>query len=275
MYDFDRTLCTRDMQEFSFIPSLGMSAGEFWGAANELSRREQADGILAYMYTMLREAAKAGRPIVRDELVRQGAELEFFPGVSDWFGRINRYAAAMGVTVEHYVLSSGLREIIEGSAISGEFTRIFASEFLYDERGYAVWPKTAVNYTSKTQFIYRINKGILDISNDADLNRSTPEGERRVLFTNMLYIGDGLSDVPCMKMVEAYGGRSIALYWDGRQSVADDLLLHGRVSFREKADYSEGSGLETTVRNIILHMAAKTKLDSAHFEQVAQAGEKA
>lgn len=114
--------------------------------------------------------------------------------------------------VEHYVISSGMKEIIEGTEISKNFKSIFACEFLYDESGNAVWPKTDVNYTNKTQFVYRINKGVLDVANDVDLNRSMPEDSKRVPFCNMIYIGDGLSDVPCMKMMKAYGGYSIAVY---------------------------------------------------------------
>ncbi len=268
LYDFDRTLCTREMQEYSFIPSIGMQSREFWDMANSFAYEKKMDGILSYMYTMMRTSKEMGRPITRDELVEKGAGIEFFDGVREWFARINIFGASLGVSVEHYVLSSGLREIIEGSGIAGEFKQVFASEFLYDERGEAVWPKTAVNYTSKTQFIYRINKGIMDISNDADLNRSTPETERRVRFTNMIYLGDGMSDVPCMKMVKSYGGVSVAVYSDAGSSLAGDLMRHGRVDFIQEADYTEGSGLDTTIKNVIIQMAANTRLFEEHERQL-------
>ena len=212
LYDFDKTLCTTDMQDYAFIPSLGMTPAEFWAEANGFGRRNRMDGILAYMYTMLREAARRNRPFTRTDLVEKGRSIVLFPGVEDWFRRINDFGAGQGVQVEHYIISSGLREIIEGSSISGEFKEIYASEFYYDESGVPVWPKLAVNFTAKTQFVYRINKGVLDVSNDRDLNASMPDDSKRVPFTSMIYMGDGLSDVPCMKMMRAYGGQAIAVY---------------------------------------------------------------
>ncbi len=252
MYDFDRTLCTRDMQEFSFIPSLGMDSGAFWDFTNVLGTREHMDSILAYMYAMMRISADKGKPLRREQLVRMGESVEFFDGVREWFGRINRFGEECGADIEHYVISSGMKEIIEGTAIAKEFKSIFACEFLYDEKGSAVWPKTDVNYTNKTQFVYRINKGVLDVANDIDLNRSMPDDSKRVPFCNMLYIGDGLSDVPCMKMMKAYGGYSIAVYQDRRKVEA--LLDRNRVDFIYPADYREGSGLDVTVKNIIRKM---------------------
>ena len=252
MYDFDRTLCTRDMQEFSFIPSLGMDSGAFWDFTNVLGTREHMDSILAYMYAMMRISADKGKPLRREQLVRMGESVEFFDGVREWFGRINRFGEECGADIEHYVISSGMKEIIEGTSIAKEFKSIFACEFLYDEKGSAVWPKTDVNYTNKTQFVYRINKGVLDVANDIDLNRSMPDDSKRVPFCNMLYIGDGLSDVPCMKMMKAYGGYSIAVYQDRRKVEA--LLDRNRVDFIYPADYREGSGLDVTVKNIIRKM---------------------
>ena len=253
MYDFDRTLCTRDMQEYGFIPSLGLSEAQFWEEANSLGQREHMDSILAYMYAMVKLAGDKGVPICRESLISGGKSVEFFKGVEGWFDRISEFGCQNGVCIEHYVISSGLREIIEGTSVSRCFKSIFACEFLYDENGNAVWPKTDVNYTNKTQFVYRINRGVLDVANDVDLNRSMPDDSKRVPFTNMIYIGDGLSDVPCMKMMKAYGGYSIAVYRDRKK--VEELLARDRVDFIYPADYSEGSGLDVTVRNIIRKMA--------------------
>ena len=266
MYDFDRTLSTRDMQDYSFIPSLGMTDAEFWSFTNEFGTAQQMDSILAYMYAMVKKAEEKNMPLLRDKLVDMGRSVEFFNGVEGWFDRITEYGAQKGVKVEHYVISSGMKEIIEGSRISGKFKSIFACEFLYDENGAAVWPKTDVNYTNKTQFVYRINKGVLDISNDIDLNRSMPEDSKRVPFCNMIYIGDGLSDVPCMKMMKAYGGYSIAVY-QNRDSKVEDLLMKDRVDFIYPADYSEGTGLDRTVKNIITKMSVS---DILYNENAAQ-----
>lgn len=255
MYDFDKTLCTKDMQEYTFIPNVGMTPGEFWTESNTLAKERKMDGILAYMYVMLQKAHAARQSIRREEFVKLGKDLEFYPGVEDWFGRINQIGDDLGVKVEHFIISSGLREIIEGSSIYKFFREVFACEFLYDENNVACWPKNAVNYTTKTQFLFRINKGVLDISDDDDLNKYTPEDERPIPFRNMIYIGDGLTDVPCMKLVKTYGGYSIAVYQKGKRRKVEDLIQHMRVDFISPADYSEGSDLDTTVRDIICKMA--------------------
>ena len=272
LYDFDKTLCTTDMQDYAFIPSLGMTPSEFWALANGFGRQHRIDGILAYMYTMIREAERKNLPFTRQDLVEKGRSIVLFPGVQDWFRRINEFGRSQGVQVEHYIISSGLREIIEGSSISGEFKEIYASEFYYDETGRPVWPKLAVNFTAKTQFVYRINKGVLDVSDDKTLNDSMPDDSKRVPFTNMVYMGDGLSDVPCMKMMRAYGGQAIAVYQDSNRVGVEDLLAKGRVDFIFKADYSEGTALDLTVKNIIRKMAISDQLWEENAQQLRSIG---
>ena len=268
LYDFDKTLCTTDMQDYAFIPSLGMTPAEFWAEANGFGRRHRIDGILAYMYTMLQEAKRKNLPFTRADLVDKGRDIVFFPGVEGWFRRINDYGAELGVQVEHYIISSGLREIIEGSSISGEFKEIYASEFYYDEEGVPVWPKLAVNFTAKTQFVYRINKGVLDVSDDKTLNDSMPDDSKRVPFTNMVYMGDGLSDVPCMKMMRAYGGQAIAVYQEGNRQGVEDLLAKGRGDFMFPADSGEGTALDATVKHIIQKMAIADLLWEENAQQL-------
>ena len=272
LYDFDKTLCTTDMQDYAFIPSLGMTPKEFWAEANGFGRGNRIDGILAYMYTMIREAEKRNRPFTREDLVEKGRSIVLFPGVEDWFRRINAFGEAQGVQVEHYIISSGLREIIEGSSISGEFKEIYASEFYYDETGRPVWPKLAVNFTAKTQFVYRINKGVLDVSDDKTLNDSMPDDSKRVPFTNMVYMGDGLSDVPCMKMMRAYGGQAIAVYQESSRMGVEDLLAKGRVDFIFPADYSEDTALDLTVKNIIRKMSIVDRLWEENVQQLRSIG---
>lgn len=269
MYDFDKTLCTTDMQAYTFIPNLGMSANEFWAKASDLAEKHKMDRILAYMYLMLDEAHIHRKPIRRSDFVALGKDLELYPGVAEWFSRINRFGKEQGVTIKHYIISSGLREIIEGSSIYKEFDDVFAGEFLYDENGVACWPKNVVNYTTKTQFLFRINKGVLDISNDDDLNRFTPEEDRPVPFRNMIYIGDGLTDVPCMKLVKVNGGCSIAVYQKGKQAKVKNLILDQRVNFIEPADYSEGSQLDQITKDIIVKMAGVERLMEHTRKQMA------
>ncbi len=255
MYDFDKTLCTRDMQEYGFIPNVNMTAEEFWRESNGLASKEKMDGILAYMFVMLERARAAKRSIRRESFVGFGRDLEFFPGVEEWFERMTQFGERQGVEVKHYIISSGLREIIEGSSIFKYFTEVFACEFLYDVDGVAVWPKNVVNYTTKTQFLFRINKGVTDLSDDRSLNEFTPEEKRPVPFRNMIYIGDGVTDVPCMKLVRVNGGCSVAVYPEGRTATASSLLRDGRADFMLPADYREGGELDETVKTVIRKMA--------------------
>ena len=267
MYDFDKTLCTKNMQEYSFIKSVGMSESQFWTKSNDLAKSEQMDPVLAYMYEMIDAARKNDMSIHREDFVELGKKLKFIKGVETWFERINKYGEELGVTIEHYIISSGLKEIIEGSAIAKEFTEIFACEYLYDVNGIACWPKNVVNYTTKTQFLFRINKGISDISDDKTLNDYVPEDERRVPFRNMIYIADGLTDVPCMKLVKNNGGYSIAVYQGTKKETAEGLMRDDRVNFAEQANYSEGSRLELLIKDIIAEMQIKDKLVRLHIKQ--------
>ena len=256
MYDFDKTLCTTDMQAYTFIPNLGMSADAFWKKASDLAEEKKMDRILAYMYLMLDEAHICKKPIRRNDFVVLGKDLELYPGVQDWFCRINKFGKEQGVTVKHYIISS-------------KFENIYACSFLYNVDGVAYWPAVAVDYTTKTQFLFRINKGVLDISNDDDLNRFTKEEDRPVPFRNMIYIGDGLTDVPCMKLVKVNGGCSIAVYQQNKRSKVTDLIKDERVNFIEPADYSENSKLDIIVKDIILHMASVERLKAHTKSQLA------
>ena len=272
LYDFDKTLCTTDMEDYAFIPALGYTPAEFWHKANTFGRENRMDGLLAYMYTMIVECRAQGKDLKRDFLVACGRSMELFPGVREWFQRINAFGEQQGVTIEHYVLSSGLKEIIEGSGIAHEFKQIYACEFYYDEAGVACWPKLDVNFTNKTQFVYRINKGILDVSRDKELNDSMPDDSKRVPFTNMIYMGDGLSDVPCMKMMRAYGGQAIAVYQASNRQGVEKLLADGRVDFIFPADYREGMELDRTVRDILRKMTITDRLLEVNNRQLRSIG---
>ena len=268
MYDFDKTLCTKDMQEYSFIPKLGMKAEEFWNEVKELTDRENMDDILAYMYMMKEKADEKKISIKRETFNELGKKVEFFKGVDTWFDRINAYGEQSGVIVEHYIVSSGIKEIIEGTSIAEKFRRIYACEFMYDFNGLICWPKLAVNYTDKTQFFFRINKDVLDITSGSaeELNRYKPEDQRRVPFSSMIYIGDGITDVPCMKLTKVNGGTSIAVYnaEEGNREKAMKLLDNDRVNYVLPADYSEGKKLEQVVHKIIKKVKAVEELK--HFE---------
>ncbi len=270
IYDFDKTLSPRDMEEYSFMPGIGVEPDDFWGLCADFSRQHQMDGILTYMYLM-QKLAKGRLELTREAMQKLGEAVEFFPGVEGWFDRVNRIGQACGVQVEHYIISSGLTEIIRGSAIGHHFKAIFAASFCYDESDHPVWASSAVNYTSKTQYLFRINKGILDVTNDRDLNAFTPAYKRRVPFSNMIYVGDGLTDVPCMKMTRQKGGYSIAVHAPGCTELADDMLLQGRADFSVEADYTENSEIEQVVTLLMRRIRASHELTLRHAEQVQRA----
>ncbi len=270
IYDFDKTLSPRDMEEYSFLPGIKVEPDVFWGKCADFAREHDMDGILTYMYLM-KQMASGEMELTKENLIALGRDVEFFPGVTSWFERINEIGRECGVTVEHYIISSGLTEIIRGSAIGKYFKAVFAASFCYDEAGRAVWPSTAVNYTNKTQYLFRINKGILDVTNDRDLNAFTPAYMRRIPFSNMIYVGDGLTDVPCMKMTKQKGGYSIAVHAPGKTELADDMLLQGRVDFSVEADYSQGSEIEEVVTLLMKRIRASQALTLRHAEQVQRA----
>lgn len=274
LYDFDHTLSPKDMQEYAFIPGVGLSAGDFWAKCNALMVQQDMDQILAYMRIMVLEA-RGKMLLTREEFRKLGRRVSFFPGVSTWFSRVNSYAESLGLQAEHYIISSGLKEIIEGTEIAGEFKKIYAAAFCYDDCDVAVWPAMAVNYTSKTQFLFRVNKGVLDVTEHKGLNEFTPEDERPVPFRNMVYIGDGLTDVPCMKLVKTNGGHSIAVYSGKARAVADRMLREGRVDYVLPADYSKGHALEKAVFLTLDQIAATSRTVALHLEHEKQANKSA
>ncbi len=272
MYDFDHTLSPRDMQEYAFIPELGMEASDFWALCRRVGAQHHMDSILAYMYVMIMEARRRGMRLDRSTFTNQGAQVELFNGMESWFERVNAYGNSLGYEVEHYVLSSGLKEIIEGTPIADRFKMIYAGEFVYNtETGEPEWPAMAINYTNKTQFIYRINKGILDVTENERLNEPTPHDMRRVPFTNMIYIGDGSTDVPCMKLVRSRGGHAIAVYTGRRNATVNEMLIHGRVNFVAPTDYSRGSDMEKIVFGIFDSVAAENRNIALNRRQLDEA----
>ena len=266
IYDFDKTLCDRDMQEYAFIPNLGLESEEFWHEVDEFAINNRMDKILACMYMMVHKSEKKGTPLKRETCINLGQYIKFYPGITEWFSRINEYGKENNIEIEHYIISSGLKEIIEGTSIAKHFKKIYACEFMYRD-GQAVWPKLAVNYTNKTQFVYRINKGVLDISNNVALNSSQPDSEKRVFFSNMIYIGDGLTDVPCMKLVKQSGGHSIALYNPGKHRNAAQLLEQDRVDWMFEADYTEGSDLDSAMKTLLQNLASYNQLQGLKEQQ--------
>ena len=263
IYDFDGTLAPGNMQEYSFINAIGEEKEEFWEGTRIMAEEQDSDNILVYMLSMLQKARQKKLPITKESLRKWGESITFFNGVESWFKRIAEFGREQGVIVEHYINSSGLKEIIEGTPIANEFKALFACSYYYDKAGNAMWPASAVNYTNKTQFLFKINKGIFSISDSVKINESIPEEEKRVPFNNMIYFGDGETDVPCMKLVRQMGGSSIAVYEPGNQKkekIAERLFNQNRVDYFSPADYSSGAELDQLVKAIICKIKADDRL---------------
>ena len=257
MYDFDKTLSTTDMQNYEFIPRLGMTPAEFWSSTTEFSEKEGVERILSYMYMMIYQAKKQGIKLTKEFLHECGKSIKYHPGVTTWFKRINEYGESKGVKVEHYLVSSGTKEIVDGTPIINEFTSIFGCEYYFDEEtGEPVWPKLAINYTQKTQFLFRIAKGVKDITDDNAVNRKTPG--LRIPYRNIVYLGDGMTDIACMTLLKQNGGKSIAVYPEKEIDKVRQIYTDGRVNFICRADYSAGSDLEK-VLHLIIDSAALTQ----------------
>ena len=270
LYDFDKTLCTTDMQEYTFIKNLDMTSEEFWGEAADITRTHEVEKVLAYMFVMIKKCKEKGISLTKEYLKECGKDVVLFKGVETWFDRINAFGETMGVNIEHYIISSGTYEIIQGTPIAKYFKRIYACRYMYDENGEALWPSLAINYTLKTQYIYRISKGILDVTDDYNLNRLQDESLRRIAYRNMIYIGDGMTDIPCMKMVKEKGGKSIALYTRGKSETVKPLVDDERINYVCVADYSENSPLENIVKLMIENMAILEKLNAKEQLQLSQ-----
>ncbi len=254
LYDFDRTLAKEDLQNYSFIPALNMTPDQFWGATNAFAQKEGVEKILSYMYMMIAQAKLKNIKLTKNFLFGLGKDIQYFEGVQTWFNRINEYGEKNGVLIEHYIVSSGTKEIIEGTSIAKEFKAIYACEFLFDEKTQeAIWPKLAINYTMKTQFFFRIAKGILKITEDNKVNERIKE--KRIPYRNIIYIGDGLTDVPSMLLVKENGGKSIAVYPKGEKERVLQLIEDARVNFITTADYSLNSDLDKVVKLAIQQVA--------------------
>ena len=264
IYDFDGTLSPGNMQEFGFIQAVGKTVPEFWTMSDDIARGQDASNVLAYMKLMFDEARAKGIHLRRSDFQRFGRDVALFEGVKEWFSLVNAYGASKGVRVEHYINSSGLKEIVEGSPIAKEFKHIFAGSFLYDKDGEAEWPGIAVDYTAKTQFLFKISKGIFSSRDNKQVNSSVAEDKKRIPFTHMIYMGDGETDVPCMKIVGMFGGNSIAVYDpsnEAKKATARKLLRQGRVKFITPAVYTRESRTFKVVCAIIDKIKADFDLD--------------
>ncbi len=269
-YDFDKTLSPDDMQAQGFIQKVGYDIEKFWTESNRLAEENGMDQNLAWMYMMI-EKAEGKTLMTRKDLMEYGASVELFQGVKGWFKRIRKFGEERGVIVEHYIISSGLKEMIEGTVVANEFEYIYASSFYFNHKGVATWPAQSINYTGKTQFLFRIEKGVLDV-NDQGVNDSFEPDKLRVPFRNIIYIGDSDTDVPCMKLVNTYGGHSIGVYDYKKRDKTKvyKMMRENRIRYFAPANYEDGSELDGLVKNIIDRTAANEKLEKYHIRNLSE-----
>jgi hypothetical protein len=274
-YDFDKTLSPYDMQAQGYIQDVGYDIKKFWSDSNKVSRENEMDSNLAYMYKMVEEA-EGNFILSKKTLADYGSKVELFKGVNTWFERIREYGKLNGVIVEHYIISSGIKEMIQGTemAKNGAFEKIFASSFYFNEKGVAKWPAQAVNYTNKTQFLFRIEKGVLDV-NDQAVNNFFPAENIRVPFRNMAYLGDSDTDIPCMKLVNLNGGHAIGVYNPETEdtSKVHRMIKENRIRYFAPADYTEGSQLDKLLKAIILKTKVDEVLEDKHINDCKLATE--
>ncbi len=259
-YDFDGTLAPGNMQEHSYIPNLGIANTDFWDQANQFAKQNDMNEILAYMWLILEKSRQKNLPIRKVDFVNHGKNIPLYPGVDGWFERINNYGKTLGLDIKHFIISSGLREMVEGTKIAHNFSFVFASGYYYNEDGIAEWPSVGIDYTGKTQFLFRVNKGIFNFWDSSIINKYMPENLKPFPFERFIYIGDGETDVPAMKMVNYQGGYTIAVFdsqksvnREGRlaKDVSLELLRQGRARYVAPADYRDNSDLDKLLTNIL------------------------
>lgn len=261
VYDYDGTLAKGNIQENSFLPSIQLETQQFWKKVKDTTRDHDADEILVYMQLMISEAALKDVKVNKSTLLNHGRNSLLFRGLKDgsWFTRLNKFAENLGLSLEHYIISSGTHEMIEGSPIAKYFKKIFASKYMFDSEGNAIWPSLAVNYTTKTQFLFRINKGVDNVWDNKGVKKFMPPTERPIPFSRIVFIGDGDTDIPAMKMTTHNGGSSIATYDPDRDSKSLDkihgLIADGRADFVAPADYSENRQMDILMKGILGRIA--------------------
>ena len=263
VYDFDGTLASGNMQEHSFIPKIRMTARNFWNMAEQLAKENEADSVLTYMNLMIKKASEADVSIREEDFKEHGKSVNLFTGVKTWFNRINKHGRNRGLILEHYIISSGIKEMIAGTPIANKFERIYASSFKYNASGVAEWPALAINFTTKTQYLFRINKGALEVYDDKKINEFVPMEDRPIPFENMIFIGDGNTDIPCFSLVKNLGGHAIAVYKPktrGARAKAEKLIKDGRVNFIAPADYSNRSCIDAIVKAVLDKIASDSDL---------------
>lgn len=267
-YDFDGTLAPGNMQEHSFIPKLGIDKSQFWDEVKKQAKANDMNEILSYMQLMLDSAKQHNIPITKKAFIEHGKGIRFFDGVEEYFEKINAYAKSKGIHIEHYIISSGLRDILKGTKIYKYFENVYASAYKFDANDVAEWPALAIDYTNKTQFLFRINKGIKNAWDNSEINKFYEDEDKPMPFSHMIYLGDGETDIPAMKMITYQGGTAIAVYNPNQKTasgkrakqICRDLIEQDRADYIAPADYTEDSSLFRILQLSIDKISAEVEL---------------
>jgi phosphoserine phosphatase len=255
VYDFDGTLSPQPMQEYTVLPKIGVEPAAFWALVNAEARATESDPMLVYMRHIIEALERARVDVKREDFAAMAGKIEYFPGVTTWFARMNAYVKRRSrgqVGLQHYLISAGQKEILDGVSIRKHFKRIYASEYHFNHHGVATFPKLLVTDTLKTQFLFRINKGLELVTES--INEHMPEAERPIPFSNMVYVGDGMTDVPSMALTKKSGGHTVAVYdpqSERQRAICLKLLDAGRADFIAEADYRKGSKLSRRVQLLL------------------------
>jgi phosphoserine phosphatase len=255
VYDFDGTLSPQPMQEYTVLPKIGVEPAEFWASVNREARETESDPMLVYMRHIIEALEREKVDVKREDFAAMASAIEYFPGVATWFARVNAYVKKRSrgqVKLAHYLISAGQKEILDGVSIRKHFKRIYASEYHFNHHGVATFPKLLVTDTLKTQFLFRINKGLELVTES--INEHMPEAERPIPFANIIYVGDGMTDVPSMALTKKSGGHTVAVFdpvSEKQRAICMKLLEAGRADFIAEADYRKSSKLSRRVELLL------------------------
>jgi hypothetical protein len=270
VYDFDGTLSPQPMQEYTVLPKIGVEPARFWAMVNAEARATESDPMLVYMRHIIEALDRAKVDVKREDFAAMASAIEYFPGVATWFARMNAYVKRRSrgtVKLQHYLISAGQREILDGVSIRKHFKRIYASEYHFNHHGVATFPKLLVTDTLKTQFLFRINKGLELVTQS--INEHMPESERPIPFANMIYVGDGMTDVPSMALTKKSGGHTVAVFdpkKDSQRATCVKLLDANRADFIAPADYRKASKLSRRVELLLDAIIADVAYRREAFE---------
>jgi len=270
VYDFDGTLSPQPMQEYTVLPKIGVEPAQFWAMVNREARETESDPMLVYMRHIIEALEREKVDVKREDFAAMASAIEYFPGVATWFARMNAYVKRRSrgqVKLAHYLISAGQKEILDGVSIRKHFKRIYASEYHFNHHGVATFPKLLVTDTLKTQFLFRINKGLELVTES--INEHMPEAERPIPFANIIYVGDGMTDVPSMALTKKSGGHTVAVF-DARserqRAICMKLLEAGRADFIAEADYRKASKLSRRVALLLDAIIADVAYRREAFE---------